>query len=272
MRFPRVNTHIFRQELKLHRSDTLGFGLGMAMIFFMFLFFFDTFRENAAILDQLLQNFPPEFKAAFGFSDVPLSEINGYITFLFSYVLLIGAVYGMKLGLASLSEEGRTKTADFLLTKPILRSEVVLAKLLAVISLVLGLNGILYLGFYSGLMLFHSDNLDHVLFNLLMGSIPLVQVFFVGIGIALATIIPKVKSVMPITLGVVFFFFIIELVNQSLNDAKLSYLSPFSYFKGSQILTDGAYRLDYLLLCLGVAILGVALAFWHYGRKDIHAV
>lgn len=263
---------IFMQELRMHRIDTLGYGIGMAAIFAIFIYFFDTFRESAAILDELLKNFPPEFKAAFGFSEVTLSEINGYITFLFSYVVLIGAVYGMKLGISSLSEEGRTKTSDFLLTKPIQRKAIVLSKTLAGIALLAGLNLCLYAFYTVQLTALHGDSVDQGLVALMTLSIFLVQLFFLGIGSALATLLPKVKSVMPITLGVVFFFFIIELVNQSLNDQKLTYLSPFSYFKGSQLLNDGAYRPELLALCLVVAVAGFGIALWHYIRKDVHAV
>lgn len=264
--------NIYLREMAMHRTDTLGYGLGMVDIFSMFLYFFDTFKESAAILDKLLQNFPPEFKAAFGFSDVNLSELNGYIIFLFSYIVLIGAVYGMKLGLSSLSEEGRTKTSDFLLTKPLQRKAIVISKLAADITLVALLNLVLYGLFSLQLLFVKGEVVDHKLLMLLALSILLVQCFFIGIGSALSTLVPKVKSVMPMTLGVVFFFFIIELVNQSLNDQKLTYLSPFSYFKGSQILKTGGYQLDLLVLCIAVALVGMGLALWHFVRKDIHAV
>lgn len=263
---------IFEQELRMHRIDTISYGIGMASIFSMFLYFFETFSENTAILDTLMQNFPPEFKAAFGFSDVSLSSIDGYLTFLFSYVVLIGAVYAMKLGISSLSEEGRTKTSDFLLTKPIPRQSVVISKLAANLALIMMLNLATYLIFVGQLLAFHGDSLNLVVFHLQMLSNLWVQLFFIGLGSALATLLPKVKSVMPITLGIVFFFFIIEMVNQSLNDPKLSYFSPFSYFKGSQILRDSAYRPEYLALCLAVALIGMGTALWHYVKKDIHAV
>lgn len=260
------------QELRMQRKSFIGFTVGMLVVFSMFLFFFDSFKEDAALLDLLLKNFPDEFKAAFGFSDVNLSEFIGYMSFLFSYLVLIGAVFGMKIGVGALSEEYRAKTSDFLLSKPIQRKAIVTAKLEAALIMLLAQNLIVY-GYaliFSTLVI--SENIDYKLFSLIVGSLLGVQLFFVGIGFLVSVTLPRIKNVMPITLGLVFIFFIIELINQSIMDKKLAYLTPFAYFKGSEIIKTGGYSMVFVSLVALVFCLSMVLTYRIYDKKDIKAV
>lgn len=264
--------HMVRQEWRTQRVSFFWFTFGIWAAFTIFLLFFETFRANAIVLDELMKNFPPEFKAAFGLSDLPLSTINGYMSFVFSYTLLVGAVFGMKVGISALSEEGRSKTSDFLLTRPIKRHEVATAKLIGSVSLVLAqfviLSGIL------GIQLSQSglEGIDFSLFFELLGAMTMVQLFFIGLGSLIAALLDRIKNPTPMTLGIVFFFFIVELVNQSLLDANLTYLTPFSYFKGSDLLAHGGYDPVYVLIDLAVFAGTVILSYWIFTRKDIHAV
>lgn len=264
--------NIVKLEMRMARTATIGFTLGMLTLFTIFLMFFDTFKGSAALLDTVLKNFPPEFKAAFGFSDINLSDVNGYITFLFNYVVLIGAVFGMKLGVSVLSEEGRTKTADFLLTKPIKRTQIVTGKLVAVLLTLVLQNIIVFIVCFSEVSLFLKDDVSTELLMLLTLSIFLVQLFFVGVGSLLSVLIKRIKNVMPITLGVVFLFFIIELINQSLLDKNLTYLTPFSYFKGSDLWLNRSFNPTYLILDLSIFVGLTVISYIVYNKKDVHAV
>jgi ABC-2 type transport system permease protein len=49
----------------------------------------------------------------------------------------------------------------------------------------------------------------------------------------------------------------------------LKYITPFGYAECSDILAKGALSGDRLLVGLGFAAAGVALAYWKYCRKDI---
>jgi ABC-2 type transport system permease protein len=263
--------NILVQELKRSFRSWLYFTLGMAATVILFGAFFNSLKADVQLMNRLLQNFPPEFKAAFGFADVDLSKIEGYFSFISSYIVLIGAVFGMKQGVSLLSEEGRRHTVDFLLTKPVRRVRILTAKFAAImINLVTQNLVLLFVGIVM-IRLIVGGSLDVGLFALLSFSTFFVQLFFVGIGLTIAALAQKIKSVMPITLGVVFFFFIIELVNESLRDVKLSYLTPFAYFKGSGIISAHGYNTTYLLVDLAVFAVFTAIGYWIYQKKDFCA-
>jgi ABC-2 type transport system permease protein len=264
--------NILKQELKMSFRSWLYFTLGILATLVIFASFFDVFKADAALLDQLLQNFPQEFKAAFGFADVNLAEIEGYFSFLISYIVLIGAIYGMKLGVSLLSEEYRAKASDFLLSKPIRRIRIVTAKFLAILICLIAQNILLFGIGIAAVNLVVADSIDVGIYALLSFSTFFVQLFFVGIGLALAALLQKIKSVMPLTLGVVFFFFIVELINESLLEKPLTYLTPFSYFKGSAIMSSRSYDPVYLLIDLAVFAVFTLLGCWIYQKKDVHSI
>jgi ABC-2 type transport system permease protein len=264
--------NILKQEIKRTFRSWLYFTVGLVATFMIFAAFFDFFKGDAAIMDELLKNFPPEFKAAFGFADVNLGELAGYLSFVTSFIVLIGAVYGMKQGVSLLSEEVRVKAADFLLTKPVTRSQIATGKLLATLFGLAAQNVIIFVCAFTFVSSVIQDTIDTGILALLCFSIFFVQLFFVGVGSAIAAIMPRIKSVMPITLGVVFFFFIIEMINQSLLEKGLSYVTPFSYFKGSAIVNSHAYNLTYLAVDLAIFAVCTGVSYLVYQRKDIHAI
>ena len=263
---------ILLYELKRTYRSWLYFTLSMLATFAIFASFFEFFREDAAIIDRLLQNFPAEFKAAFGFADVNLATVDGFLSFIVGYLVLVGAVFAMKLGVGLLSAEPREKTADFLLSRPVLRSQIVGAKL--AVALIETFSQIMLIfGFgWAALPALAGGSATPKSYILLILSIFLVQLFFLGIGSRLAASASRIKSVMPVTMGIVFFFFIIELVNESLLLKELTYLTPFHYFKGSAILGSGQYDWSYLALDLIVFFLTTSLSFVVYRRRDFHAV
>ena len=264
--------NMLRQEIKMALRSWIYFTIAILAVLLLFTVFFGALREDAALLNQLLENFPKEFRAAFGFSDVNLGDLEGYTSFLMNYVVLIGAVYGMKLGVQLLSEEYRAKTSDFLLTRPVKRIQVVGAKFTAIMILLIIQNLLLFGLGLAGIKMIVGEAIDPLIFALLSFSTLFVQLFFVSIGMALAAAIQRIKSVMAITLGIVFFFFIIEMLNQSLMEQGLTYLTPFSYFKGSAILTSRGYEASYLIVDLAVFVVFSIIACVIYQKRDVHSL
>ena len=265
-----MTMNILVQELRRSFRSWLYFTLSMAAMLGIFSAFFNSLKSDVQLIDRLLQSFPPEFKAAFGFADVNLSQVEGYFSFIISYNVLIGAVFGMKQGVSLLSEEGRRHTVDFLLTKPVRRVRVLTGKFAAIIINLVTQNLVLFAIGLLVIRLVINEPFDLRIFALISFSVLFVQLFFVGIGMTIAALGQRIKSVMPITLGVVFFFFIIELINESVRDLKLSYLTPFAYFKGAGIISSQGYMPGYLLADLAVFLGFTALSCYIYHKKDFY--
>lgn len=265
--------NMFLHEMKMSYKSFLAYTIGMLATFFIFLSFFDSLAGKTHTLNEVLANFPKEFKSALGISNVDLSNINGYCSFLFNYLYLIGGIFSLKLSISLLSEEIRSKTADFLLSKPVNRRQIMGSKFLTVLSFILLQDVLVFSICLIPLNLLASrDDLQFRTYLLLSLSLCLIQLFFMGIGFLISAIFKKIKSVMPITLGVVFLFFIINLVNESIGEKALTYITPFSYFKGASILENGELEFVYILLTFMVFVFGSLAASIIYNKKDIPSV
>lgn len=262
--------NMLSQEIKRSFRSWLYFSLAMCGTLAIFTAFFTALKADAQLLNDMLQNFPDEFRAAFGFADVDLSKIEGYFAFMLGYVILIGAVFAMKQALSLLSEEGRRGTIDFLMTKPVSRTKIFTSKLVAILLQLLTQNILLFATAYIFVRLILEEGFDLRLMLLMSFATFFVQLFFVGLGLSLAAALQKLKSVMPLTLGVVFFFFAINMVNDSLQDRKLSFFTPFAYFKGSDLIRAEAYDPAYIITALAVFTGFSLLAWLIYRKKDFY--
>jgi ABC-2 type transport system permease protein len=90
--------------------------------------------------------------------------------------------------------------------------------------------------------------------------------------LCLSVTIKKIKAVMPITLSIVFLFFIIDLINQSLLEKNLTYFTPFSYFKGADLIAQKHYDLTYVVLDIGVLLVFSGICYMVYEKKDMPSI
>lgn len=264
--------NIIKQEFKMSLKSLIGYTIGMMGIFMLFLSFFESFAKDTALLDKVMSNFPKEFKAALGFSDVPLSDINGFISFLITYNLLVASVFAMRLGISFVSEETRVKTADFLMTKPVKRENILTSKIITMMANIIIQNIVVFISIFLFMGIFKISGYNVKFLVLMIFSIFLVQLYFVSIGIFIGAVLKKIKSVMPVTLGVVFLFFVINMISESIGEVKMRYISPFSFYKGSDILNNMKYGTSFLIVNILMVIIFIVLGYFIYKKKDIHSI
>jgi len=95
-------------------------------------------------------------------------------------------------------------------------------------------------------------------------------VIFLALGFVVGAVIPKIRSVLPLSLSTVFGFFIVGMVAATLNQKSLYYLSPFKYFDTVAILETSAYQTSFLLTGALVTLVAVLSGYAVYIRRDIH--
>jgi ABC-2 type transport system permease protein len=99
-----------------------------------------------------------------------------------------------------------------------------------------------------------------------------IQLIFFAIGVVVSVLFNKIKSVLPVSLGIVFgFYFIGALIATGKNDGS-RFISPFKYFDNSYIMKNSSYEAPYLIAGAVIVIVAIAASYFIYGRKDIHAV
>ncbi|MEN6351193.1 MAG: ABC transporter permease subunit [Syntrophomonas sp.] len=264
--------NIYRHELKMSMRSMLYWTTGMLLGLLFFMMMFSAVSEDAVLINQIVSQFPPEVVRALGLSTLDLATVLGFYGYVFMFILLVASVYALKTGISALSEEIRVKTADFLLSKPVSRNIIVTAKAMSVITLLALQSAIYITGSFLIVDIITRKPFDKFVFLLINSSILGVGLFFAGLGLLLSVIIKKIKTVLPAALGIVFGFWVLQMLNQSLADPVLAYMTPFAYFDIAKIIVARAYESAYIITDAVLIVSFTALAYIIYRRKDIPSV
>ncbi|MBO5211267.1 MAG: ABC transporter permease subunit [Clostridia bacterium] len=208
------------------------------------------------------------FTEAFGMDRINFGEFSGYFGIECGNVLgMGGAFFAAVAGIAALSSEESHNTAEFLLSHPISRARVVTLKLLSVISQIIILN-VVVVGIVVLLTAVIIDNPPYKTMFLIFLSyfILQLQIAFICFGIS-----AFIKSnAIGLGIGVGFMFYMTNILSNITKDLKLlKYLTPFSYTDSADIISNGHLTYKYLLVGATFAVIGIALAFIKYTKKDI---
>jgi ABC-2 type transport system permease protein len=263
---------MYLHELKSLRKTTIIWACAMIAIALLYLSMYSGIAKDAASFKGLLAGYPPAVRAMLGISLDSITSPLGFYSMVITFVVLCGAIQAMNFGVSALSKETRERTADFLLVKPVSRTAIVSAKLLAALSMLLATD-VLYYAAASTLVsiVAQSSYSGKVLFMINL-TLLFIQLIFFAFGVVVSVLFNKIKSVLPVSLGIVFgFYFIGALIATGKNDGS-RFISPFKYFDNSYIMKNSSYEAPYLIAGAVIVIVAIAASYFIYGRKDIHAV
>ena len=264
--------NVFLQECRMNRKTTLLWMLMLCSLGGLFMSFYPIINSDLKTFLELVKNFPPVMQSLTGMLGVDFSTPLGYYTFAFTFAVLCGAIQAMNLGVGIVSKETRDKTADFLMTKPISRIGILNAKLSASVVL-LALTSLVYSVVMNFVIIgLAKGDYDARKYILLSVTLFFVQIIFFSIGLIISVAAKKIRVVLPISLGIVFFFYALSAFAVKSESDKLRFATPFQYFKSEYILKNGSYETAYLLTGLCITVVCVLASYLWFCRKDIHSV
>ncbi|MDP4178929.1 MAG: ABC transporter permease subunit [Bacillota bacterium] len=264
--------NIFLHELKSYRKSTIIWSCSMAAVIIIFLSIFPSLVKDAAEYKKLLQSYPEPVRKAFGLSIDSIFSFLGYYSYVFPYIILCGSIQSMNYGTSVLSKEVRDKTADFLLTKPVTRIQIMTAKILAVLSSLIITNILYLISAIIMALIVKNSTLNYKVFFMITLSGFFVELMFLALGIIISVIVPKIKSVLPISISTVFSFYIVSMFGSVIGDKVIRYITPFKYYDTAYIIKNSAYESRFIII-EAIFIISVIFAGYKiYVKKDIHAV
>lgn len=264
--------NIFLHEWKAYRKSTIIWTVSLVMIIVLFMSFYTTFAEDAAGLMEVLENYPEAIRNALGVNNADLFSILGFYSFPLSFITLCAAIQAMNLGTSIVSKEVREKTADFLLTKPVTRSQILTAKLLGAFASLVMTNVIYFAAASLSAFQVKTDDFSLKIFFLLSLTIFFIQLIFLALGIIISVVVQKLKSVLSISLTTVFAFYFIGMFFDTTEEEVKRYFTPFKYFDNAYIIEHSSYEGGFLIAGAVIIILAIAASYYVYNKKDVHAV
>lgn len=245
----------------------------MVALALIFLSIYPSMVSEAADFKELIGSYPAPLRAMLGINLDYITSILGFYSMVFTFIVLCGAIQAMNLGISILSRESRERTADFLLVKPVSRSTIVSAKLMAALTSIIITNIVFCAASSIMASAVKTADYDGKLFFMINLTLLFIQLIFLAIGMVVSVFFKKLKSVLPISLGVVFGLYMFgALLASGTNDAAARYISPFRYFDITYIIKNAGYEASYMITGAVIVIAAIAATYIIYKGKDIHAV
>ena len=268
-----MSANIYAHEFRTRLRSVIIWSLAVTAIVFFYFSFFSVFADQAALMNQMLERFPPQLRAAFGLDATDLSTVLGFYSFIFLFMQLCLAIQAGNYGFGLVSIEESELTADFLLSKPVSRRQILTSKLLAALTSLTITNAVVWVSSYVSIAVFRGDReYDPRTLLLLLLSIVIFQLFFLSVGLVVSMLVRRVRSVTPYSLGLGFGAYVLSAFSGILGDVKLELITPFKHLDPARIVRDGAYDTPLVLINVTVSLIAVAVSYWLYARRDIPAV
>lgn len=263
--------NIFLHELRSYRRSTLIWAISLSVLTVVFLAMYPSFTNDVAASKKILANLPPALRDVLGISLNNFFTIFGFYAYFLGFLVLAGAIQGMNIGLGIISKEESDKTADFLLTKPVSRAKIITSKITAGATLLLITNAVFMSVSLLGANAISKEPFASKTFLLLSSTVLLIQLFFMAVGTLFAVIIPKIKSVIAVSLPTVFAFFIVGAIGEIVGNDNVRYVTPFKFYDSNYIISHNALEVKFVIIEALLVIAAVAATYIIFINKDIRA-
>lgn len=258
---------LLKHELRQNRIPLL---IWTAAISFMLGICVIIYPEMSSQMGDISEMFADmgSFSAAFGMDQINFGEFSGYFAVECGNVLGMGsAFFAAIIAISALAKEEKEHTAEFLLAHPISRRKVVTEKFAAVILQLIILNATV-IGVTTASITIISEEISLKTIALLFLAYFLLQVEIAGITFGISAFLKN--GGLGIGLGLTILFYFMNILANLTEDAKfLKYITPFGYADGTDIITNGSIKSEYLVIGMILIIVGVTAAYIKYCKKDI---
>ena len=258
---------LLKHELRQGRVSlivwTAAIGFLMATCIFLF-------PEMKGEMDGVSEMFASmgSFSEAFGMDRLNFGTLLGFYAVECGNILgLGGAFFASLIAVTVLAKEEKEGTAEFLLTHPVSRRRVVTEKLCSVLIQIVVLNAVI-LALSLGSIAAIGEVIPWKELLLLHLAYFLLQVELAGICFGISAFLRR--GSLGIGLGIAAMMYFLNLVANNSDSAQfLKYITPFGYAEGSDIVTNAGLDVTLVLLGMLYAIVGIAIAYVQYCKKDI---
>jgi len=268
-----MNYNLFAREMRRNATSLIIWTIILTLFIAGTMAIYPVFLNNQSKIMGMLSIIPAEaleFKGISNIGDL-LSVLGFYAVNNIIYMLVLGSVYSIVLSSNILLKEEYNKTAEYLLTRPLTRSEVFHSKLSVIFINIIVLNLVTSIVGFVSIELVNKGSFSVNAFLILSLYTLLLNMVFAAAGMLFSTVVKRPKPVTTFCIGlVIILYFVFTISKITENVAKIGYLTPFKFVDTNVI--DPAYRLDpvNVVYFIGFTLFFLVLSYRLYLRKDIY--
>ncbi len=268
-----MSRNLFFKEMKRNTISLLLWMFAIALLVSMTMLVYPVFVENQSKVLGMMSILPKgalQFKGISNFTDM-LSVLGFYSVNNIIYMMVLGSIFAIVLGSNILLKEEYNKTAEYLLTRPLTRSNIFFSKLSVLLLQILLLNTAATLAGFVGIEVVKDGPFSIRAFLILSLYTLLLNLLFGTIGLFMSTLVKRPKPVTTFGIGLVlvlYFIFTLSKITESIS--AIGYLSPFKFVKAEAFLPDYSLSFWHLAYFIGISLLLTGMSYRLYSRKDIY--
>ncbi len=268
-----MNRNLFIREFKGNSFSLLVWTIVITILVSLTMSVYGIFLENNSKILAMMSILPEgalQFKGISNVDDL-FSVLGFYSANNVIYMLVLGSIYAIVISSGILLKEEYNKTAEYLLTWPLTRSEVFTSKMAVVFLNVVFLNLVAAAAGFISMTIVKKEPFSVNAFLILTLYTLLLNLFFGAVGLFMSTLVKRSRPITTLSIGLVlilYFLYTLSKITESLS--KIGYISPFKYVNLDTL--NPEYRLEFrnliYFICLSLVL--TILSYRLYKRKDIY--
>lgn len=262
--------NIVKRELRANLKSIIIWSIAMAFLVLVWMIEFESFANNPYI-DDFMKSMPEGLLSAFGMTNLDIASLQGFIGTISLYLYLLLGIQAVLLGSSIISKEERDKTAEYLFTLPVSRKKVIGSKIIAAIINLIILNLVTASSMLLSTVSYNKEPNFYSFIVLIFLGVFIVQLIFLSIGMLVASLNKRYKKSGNISVSILMITFLIaSLINMVDSLDFLKYITPFKYFDASYILNEKSLEPVFIIISIGIIIIGIGGTLAFYPKRDLH--
>ncbi|MBA3679403.1 ABC transporter permease subunit [Candidatus Saccharibacteria bacterium] len=270
--------NLYKFELRQNTPSFLVWFTTITIVLVAFMALFPTFSSSQylELINAKISILPAVYARGFGIqagaTGAMFQQIFFWYAYMFQFYIIAIIIYAINLGSGIVAKEHSEKHIDYLATKPIKKSLIIIVKYKVLITYILLFTVLLFVISIPVLVVFDNTNSQFgpQLVRLTI-KVFFEYVFFGTLAFSISAINKKTARLSIIVIGLFFVSYLLGIASSVQNQLnQLVYLSPFFMFQ-STTAGQGFSSTDlwYMLVLAILSVLMFGLAVWRYSTKDL---
>ncbi len=261
--------NVIKFEMKRNLKTTLIWSVVVSLIAIMYIAMSPLFVDQADTIMGFMESLGENFMNGLGIDFATFFTPVGYFSYVGGYLFAALAIQASLYGIKAFVTEKNQKSVEFIYTRPGSRTKLFINKFVANI-LLLTITQIIVIGaVVISTDLFNSMDYDHNLMLMEACSLIPLQYMFYTAGVLIGVSVNRLKNVVSISIMLGMGMYILNMLASMLDSQLLGNISFFYYYNLSDIVSNGGYDTNYVLVSIGIIIALTIVSLLVYNRRDL---
>jgi ABC-2 type transport system permease protein len=259
---------LYKREIKKNFKPFIAITVVCSALVFYIVSMAPSFGSDIQqILDMKL---PKGMQNALGMDGLNFNSPSSFYTLSFSYIYLFFSIFASGVFATIVSKEFSEKTGEYLFSLPAPRIKLIMVKLSAGFTYILLWACIIFASSWFSFQIHIQEGYDLKPVILMTFAWLLGGIAFASAAFLMSSFLNKARTISGASVALVMAMYMLQLII-SFNDSLsfLKYISPFDWFKGSEIANTGQLSIEYSLIAIVISIICFTLGVIRFQRKDV---